>query len=258
MTSNAATAPAAPKAKRDRTHYLYIAVIVAVVAGVTVGLVWPALGVALRPIGTAFVNLIKMIISPVIFCTIVLGIGSIREAAKVGKVGSLALLYFVVMSTFALIIGLVVGNILQPGAGLLRPADEELVEVEPRSHEAVVGVGRQLGPGQLEVHAAADDAQPTVADEAVALAGVDAEVDQALDGAWGEAVAAHLLAREGRLLQQQDVEARLGERVRRCAATRAGADDDDVGVPVCAHVLDPRSGLLWKALVKVFTSAPPS
>ena len=83
----------------DRTHYLYIAVIVAVVAGVTVGLVWPALGVALRPIGTAFVNLIKMIISPVIFCTIVLGIGSIREAAKVGKVGSLALLYFVVMST---------------------------------------------------------------------------------------------------------------------------------------------------------------
>jgi aerobic C4-dicarboxylate transport protein len=59
-----------------------------------------------------------MIISPVIFCTIVLGIGSIREAAKVGKVGSLALLYFIVMSTLALIIGLVVGNLLQPGAGL--------------------------------------------------------------------------------------------------------------------------------------------
>jgi aerobic C4-dicarboxylate transport protein len=94
-------------------------VIVAVVAGVAVGLIWPALGVALRPIGTAFVNLIKMIISPVIFCTIVLGIGSIREAAKVGKVGSLALLYFIVMSTVALIIGLVVGNLLQPGAGLI-------------------------------------------------------------------------------------------------------------------------------------------
>jgi aerobic C4-dicarboxylate transport protein len=108
-----------PAEKKDRTHYLYIAVIVAVVAGVAVGLIWPALGVALRPIGTAFVNLIKMIISPVIFCTIVLGIGSIREAAKVGKVGSLALLYFVVMSTFALIIGLVVGNLLQPGAGLI-------------------------------------------------------------------------------------------------------------------------------------------
>ena len=74
---------------------------------------------ALRPLGTAFVNLIKMMISPVIFCTIVLGIGSIRKAAKVGKVGGLALLYFIVMSTVALIIGLVVGNLLQPGAGLI-------------------------------------------------------------------------------------------------------------------------------------------
>ena len=118
-STTAQPAQAGHGASRDRTHYLYIAVIVAVVAGVAVGLIWPALGVALRPIGTAFVNLIKMIISPVIFCTIVLGIGSIREAAKVGKVGSLALLYFVVMSTFALIIGLVVGNLLQPGAGLI-------------------------------------------------------------------------------------------------------------------------------------------
>lgn len=121
MSESATAQPAqtGPAAKRDRTHYLYIMVIVAVVAGITVGLVAPDLGVALRPIGTAFVNLIKMIISPVIFCTIVLGIGSIREAAKVGKVGSLALLYFIAMSTVALIIGLAVGNILQPGAGLV-------------------------------------------------------------------------------------------------------------------------------------------
>jgi len=107
--------------KRDHTHVLYIAVIVAVVLGVVVGLVAPGVGKALAPLGTGFVNLIKMMISPVIFCTIVLGIGSIREAAKVGKVGGLALLYFVVMSTVALIIGLVVGNILQPGAGLAIP-----------------------------------------------------------------------------------------------------------------------------------------
>ena len=105
--------------KPDRTHYLYIAVIVAVVAGVAVGILWPSLGVALRPVGTAFVNLIKMMISPVIFCTIVLGIGSIRKAATVGKVGGLALLYFIVMSTVALIIGLVVGNLLHPGSGLV-------------------------------------------------------------------------------------------------------------------------------------------
>jgi len=110
-----------PTKPRDRTHYLYIAVIVAVVLGVVVGLVAPGVGKALAPLGTGFVNLIKMMISPVIFCTIVLGIGSIREAAKVGKVGGLALLYFVVMSTVALIIGLVVGNILQPGSGLAIP-----------------------------------------------------------------------------------------------------------------------------------------
>ena len=104
--------------KRDRTHYLYIAVIVAVVLGIAVGILAPDVGKALKPLGTGFVNLIKMMISPVIFCTIVLGVGSIRQAAKVGKVGGLALLYFIVMSTFALVIGLVVGNMLQPGAGL--------------------------------------------------------------------------------------------------------------------------------------------
>jgi aerobic C4-dicarboxylate transport protein len=109
--------PAATR-RRDRTHYLYIAVIVAVFLGIAVGLLAPALGVALKPLGTAFISLIKMMISPVIFCTIVLGIGSIRQAAKVGKVGGLALGYFVAMSTAALAIGLVVGNIVQPGAGL--------------------------------------------------------------------------------------------------------------------------------------------
>ena len=65
-----------------------------------------------------FVDLIKMIITPVIFCTIVLGIGSLRKAATVGKVGGLALVYFVTMSTFALAIGLVVGNLLHPGSNL--------------------------------------------------------------------------------------------------------------------------------------------
>lgn len=76
------------------------------------------MAVELKPIGTGFVNLIKMMISPIIFCTIVLGVGSVRKAAKVGAVGGLALGYFMVMSTVALAIGLVVGNILEPGAGL--------------------------------------------------------------------------------------------------------------------------------------------
>ncbi|WP_367326145.1 cation:dicarboxylase symporter family transporter [Streptomyces sp. HUAS ZL42] len=112
------TAPAAPAKKRDRTHYLYIAVIVAVAIGIAVGLAAPDFAVELKPIGTGFVSLIKMMISPIIFCTIVLGIGSVRKAAKVGAVGGIALGYFLAMSLVALGIGLVVGNILEPGSGL--------------------------------------------------------------------------------------------------------------------------------------------
>ena len=104
--------------RRDRTHWLYVAVIVAVVVGVVVGLLAPAVGRSVGVLGTMFVDLIKMIITPVIFCTIVLGIGSLRKAATVGKVGGLALVYFVTMSTFALAIGLVVGNLLHPGSNL--------------------------------------------------------------------------------------------------------------------------------------------
>ncbi|MEU6355467.1 cation:dicarboxylase symporter family transporter, partial [Streptomyces sp. NPDC047072] len=114
----ASTPDTAPVVKKDRTHYLYIAVIVAVAIGIAVGLIAPDFAVELKPIGTGFVNLIKMMISPIIFCTIVLGIGSVRKAAKVGAVGGIALAYFMVMSLVALGIGLVVGNILEPGTGL--------------------------------------------------------------------------------------------------------------------------------------------
>ncbi|MGV9712293.1 cation:dicarboxylate symporter family transporter [Gordonia sp. NPDC003424] len=104
--------------KRDRTHWLYVGVIVAVVAGAAVGLIWPEVGKDLGVLGTMFVSLIKMMIAPVIFCTIVLGIGSVRKAATVGKVGGLAFVYFLAMSTVALAIGLVVGNLIKPGDGL--------------------------------------------------------------------------------------------------------------------------------------------
>jgi len=110
--------PAAPAPRKDRTHYLYVAVIAAVALGILVGLVAPAFAVELKPLGKAFVGLIKMMIQPVIFCTIVLGVGSVASAARVGKVGGLALGYFLVMSTAALGIGLVVGNLLHPGSGL--------------------------------------------------------------------------------------------------------------------------------------------
>ncbi|MBT2487695.1 cation:dicarboxylase symporter family transporter [Streptomyces sp. ISL-96] len=114
MAGTAGTAAA----RRDRTHYLYIAVIAAVFLGIVVGFAAPGVAVELKPLGTGFVNLIKMMISPIIFCTIVLGIGSVRKAAKVGAVGGIALGYFTVMSLVALSIGLLVGNVLHPGDSL--------------------------------------------------------------------------------------------------------------------------------------------
>ncbi|MTD57373.1 cation:dicarboxylate symporter family transporter [Amycolatopsis pithecellobii] len=104
-------------------HYLYLAVVAAVAAGIIAGFAAPGFAKGLAPLGTGFVNLIKMMISPIIFCTITLGVGSVAKAAKVGKVGLIAIGYFVVMSTIALAIGLVVGNLLHPGSGLhLDPA----------------------------------------------------------------------------------------------------------------------------------------
>ena len=104
--------------KKDRTHWLYIAVIIAVLGGIVFGLIAPDSASNMRIVGTMFVSLVKMIIAPVIFCTIVLGIGSVRAAASVGKAGGIALIYFITMSTFALAIGLIVGNFIEPGAGL--------------------------------------------------------------------------------------------------------------------------------------------
>ena len=143
-----------PRQRRDRTHFLYIAVIIAVVLGIIVGFLLPEplpgqdstrAQDALKALGTGFVALIKMMISPIIFCTIVLGIGSVAKAAKVGKVGTLALGYFLVMSTVALIIGLVVGNILHPGDGLqltdqIREAGQEQVKESEGPIEFLLGI----------------------------------------------------------------------------------------------------------------------
>ncbi len=112
------TCRTAREAGPHRTHYLYIAVIVAVALGIAVGFARPGFAEELKPLGTGFVALIKMMISPIIFCTIVLGVGSVRKAAQVGKVGGLALGYFIAMSFVALAIGLVVGNIIHPGSGM--------------------------------------------------------------------------------------------------------------------------------------------
>jgi aerobic C4-dicarboxylate transport protein len=90
----------------------------AILLGITVGAFFPATGVSLKPLGDTFINLIKMVIAPIIFLTIVLGIGSMGSLKKVGRVGGKALLYFEIVTTFALIIGLVVCNVVRPGDGV--------------------------------------------------------------------------------------------------------------------------------------------
>ena len=99
-------------------HNLTVQVLVAISLGVLLGLVSPAAGRAMKPVGDTFVNLVKMVIAPVIFLTIVLGIATMSDLKKVGRVGGKALLYFEIVTTFALAIGLIVVNVTKPGAGL--------------------------------------------------------------------------------------------------------------------------------------------
>lgn len=99
-------------------HHLYFQVLAAIGIGILLGYFYPETGVAMKPLGDGFIKLIKMIIAPIIFCTVVTGIAGMRELDKVGRVGIKALLYFEVVSTLALIIGLVVVHLIQPGSGM--------------------------------------------------------------------------------------------------------------------------------------------
>src|SRR5258706_15460192 len=96
---------------------LYVQVLAAIALGIAVGYVSPAAGIALKPLGDGFIALIKMTIAPMIFCTVVHGIGAMGDLKKVGRIGWKTLIYFEVVSTLALAIGVLVGEIVQPGAG---------------------------------------------------------------------------------------------------------------------------------------------
>jgi aerobic C4-dicarboxylate transport protein len=110
---------------------LYIQVLIAIVIGITLGHFFPSYAVALKPLGDAFIKLIKMMIAPVIFCTIVTGIAGMQDTKKVGRVGLKAILYFEIVTTLALVIGLVVINILKPGVGMqIDPATLDTKAVE--------------------------------------------------------------------------------------------------------------------------------
>jgi len=119
---------------------LYFQVIVAIVIGVLLGHFYPELGKAMKPLGDAFIKLIKMLIAPIIFCTVVVGIAGMESMKTVGKTGGLALLYFEVVSTIALIVGLVIVNVVQPGAGM---------NVDPASLD-VKSVAAYTGPGKMQ------------------------------------------------------------------------------------------------------------
>ncbi|ELA00926.1 C4-dicarboxylate transporter DctA, partial [Cupriavidus sp. HMR-1] len=96
---------------------LYVQVLFAIFVGILLGHYWPDTGVAMKPLGDAFIKLIKMIIGPIIFCTVVSGIAGMRDMKKVGRVGGKALLYFEIVSTFALLLGLIATHVLKPGVG---------------------------------------------------------------------------------------------------------------------------------------------
>jgi aerobic C4-dicarboxylate transport protein len=107
-----------PPARGAWYRSLYGQVIVAMLLGILVGHFFPAFGASLKPLGDAFIKLVKMIIAPIIFCTVVTGIGSMTSLEKIGRVGVKSLAYFLVFSTLALIVGLIVANVVQPGAGM--------------------------------------------------------------------------------------------------------------------------------------------
>lgn len=96
---------------------LFTQLLVAVVAGIVVGAIWPQVGADLKPLADGFIKLIKMVIAPIVFCTVVLGIAHVGDLKSVGRIGVKALIYFEAVTTFALVFGLVIGNLVKPGAG---------------------------------------------------------------------------------------------------------------------------------------------
>ncbi len=123
----------------------YWQVLIAICLGVLLGWCWPGVGAAMQPLGTAFIALIRMMIGPVIFCTIVHGIGSLHDMAKVGRIGLKALIWFECVSTLALVIGLVAGHLIHPGLGLAE-------HVNPASAKAVSTYVARAADDSLVAH----------------------------------------------------------------------------------------------------------
>ena len=124
--------------KKPLYQSLYVQVITAIIIGVLLGHFNPDLGAARKPLGDGFIKLIKMIIAPIIFCTVVIGIAGMEDMKKVGKTGGLALLYFEVVSSLALIVGLVIVNVLHPGTGM----NIDISTLDTKSIASYTGAGK--------------------------------------------------------------------------------------------------------------------
>ena len=122
-------------------NQLYFQVLIAIIIGISLGEFYPELGEDMKPLGDGFIKLVKMIIAPVIFITLTLGIAHMTDLKKVGRIAFKAMIYFFIFSTLALIIGLVVGNILKPGAGLnIDPAtlSGDISQYSKKAHDTTV------------------------------------------------------------------------------------------------------------------------
>lgn len=118
MSASAAPAPANSSRFARALRSLYVQVLIGITLGIILGIVEPVWGTKLKPLGDAFISLVKMMIAPIIFCTVVTGIGALGDLKKVGRVGLKAIIYFEIVTTLALIIGLAVVNVVKPGAGM--------------------------------------------------------------------------------------------------------------------------------------------
>ena len=120
---------------------LYFQVITAIAIGVLLGHFYPETGAAMKPLGDAFIKLIKMLIAPIIFCTVVVGIAGMEDMKKVGKTGGYALLYFEIVSSIALVVGLIIVNVVQPGQGM----NVDPATLDTKSLAAYTGPGKMQG-----------------------------------------------------------------------------------------------------------------
>src|SRR6188508_320663 len=141
MTQAATTRPSQVSGRPRRPLYkdLSLQILVAMLLGALAGYVWPQSADSLRPLGDLFIRLVRMIVAPIIFCTVVHGIASVGEAKRVGRVAIKTLIYFEIVTTIALVLGLLVANAWSPGAGM---------NIDPKTLEdrAVVDVEQQAKP----------------------------------------------------------------------------------------------------------------